>query len=289
MRTKTATLPEEVDKIIDLISDLNGKVGGDEDLNNMSDEQYDRLTEQINTLNINIYNHQLVSEQPNDRLNELTDIMTSMAQLDFSQKATVTDDDDSLLDYIATGLNLLSYKLQEETAKLKLYKNVFESVNDLVIVTDEDGIIRYVNKQTGPFLGYDRDELVGENADLWLNNKNSDTLFNFADILMDFDLHSEHKMPYRNIKVEILHKDQYAYLVNMSVSVLRNYEDDAEGFVFIIPNQSVEILSRKLEGLHEVLKELLGQDEEDISKGQYKETIKMIVEELEPMTQDVIN
>ena len=167
METNTATPPNEVEQILALISDVNGKVRVDDSLTYISDEQYDRLKVGINDLTINIYNHKLVSEKSKDRLDTLTDMMISMASLDFSKKAPVGEEENHL-DYLAIGLNLMSHQL---------------------------------NKAVNP--------------------------------------------------------------------LLENQE--------------------KLKAMHGILKELVGKDDDGMSKREYKEAMKMIVEELEPMTEKAIN
>ena len=81
----------EVNQIIDLISTLNTRIALDKESGYFSDEQFERIEENVKAIKVNVYNHKIFSEPTKDRLEELTDIMTSIAQLDFSKKALVTE------------------------------------------------------------------------------------------------------------------------------------------------------------------------------------------------------
>ncbi len=152
---------QEVDQILDLISSLKTRITLNQDLSCISDEQFDRIVENVQSLKINIYNHKLFSEPTKDRLEELTDIMTSIAQLDFTKKAPVGDEENHL-DYIAIGLNLLSYQLNKKITPILNSADAFESLQLPFIIVDKQSNVRSINKQGVITLGRKQEEITGK-------------------------------------------------------------------------------------------------------------------------------
>ncbi|MBL4625134.1 MAG: hypothetical protein JKY42_08355 [Flavobacteriales bacterium] len=70
-------LGREVDQIEELIAKLNSKVTLDGSLSYLTKDGYDRIFHQFKMLDTSIYNHKELSIESNDRLDELTDIMSS--------------------------------------------------------------------------------------------------------------------------------------------------------------------------------------------------------------------
>jgi len=164
----------EAEKIIELIAKLNSEVLVDDSLSYLSDEQYDKILEGVKKLTINIYNHKLVSPSSHDRLDELTDVMTSLASLDFSKRATV-EGSENHLDYIAIGLNLLSYQLAKQIEPMKLLRTFFESVKEPIIVTDSKSRILLLNNAAQNKIGIDIRDLYLHHVDEVLK-KDSESL-----------------------------------------------------------------------------------------------------------------
>jgi PAS domain S-box-containing protein len=164
----------EAEKIIELIAKLNSEVLIDDSLSYLSDEQYDRILEGVKKLTINIYNHKLVSPTSHDRLDELTDVMTSLASLDFSKRATV-EGTENHLDYIAIGLNLLCYQLAKQVEPMKVLKTFFESVKEPIIVTDSKDNVLLINNTVQNIIGTDNRELYLRPVDDILK-KDSETI-----------------------------------------------------------------------------------------------------------------
>ncbi len=137
----------ETDQIIKLIQQLKTNVETDQSLTYITDKQYDTIVDEINGLTEIIYNHKIVSNQSKDRLEELNHIMSFISELDFSKKA-YEGNQENHLDYIAIGLNLLARHLNRKVSPLLLLDQIFESTKDIILVTDEDGKIIYVNQAT---------------------------------------------------------------------------------------------------------------------------------------------
>ena len=57
--------------------------------------------------------------------------------------------------------------LRESAEELKKFKMAVEAASDQIILTDQDGVIIYVNKGTENFTGYSREEILGQKSSLW--------------------------------------------------------------------------------------------------------------------------
>jgi diguanylate cyclase (GGDEF)-like protein/PAS domain S-box-containing protein len=77
---------------------------------------------------------------------------------------------------LAAVFNEMRDKLKATTISRDYVDSILSSMNDAIIVTSLDGIIKRVNKATTHLLGYDQDELVGTSIDNVVNTRKSGTL-----------------------------------------------------------------------------------------------------------------
>ena len=112
-------------------------------------------------------------------LNQLIERISAIASLDFSKKIKDVQGDGTPLDTIAIGLNMLSEeledsvvsvdKLEEKNTELQeviLKMNEFKYALDstaIVVITDVDGVISYVNEKFCEISKYSHEELIGQN------------------------------------------------------------------------------------------------------------------------------
>jgi nitrate/nitrite-specific signal transduction histidine kinase len=109
----------EPEVIIETLTHLGVKVRMDESLSYLSQHDYVRMCEQFKFVDSSIYNHKESSIDSNGRLVQLTGIMASMCDLDFSQKAEVRDTQNHL-DYIAIGINTMGGRLKDKFGSMEL-------------------------------------------------------------------------------------------------------------------------------------------------------------------------
>jgi len=112
-------------------------------------------------------------------LNQLVERISAIASLDFSKKIKDVKGDGTPLDTIAIGLNMLSEELEDsvvsvdeledkntELQEVILKMNEFKYALDstaIVVITDVDGVITYVNDKFCEISKYPREELIGHN------------------------------------------------------------------------------------------------------------------------------
>lgn len=270
---KKTTSPEnEATAIVELLSDLNNKVRLDESLTYVSDKQYDRILKEFNNLTINIYNHKLVSENTSDRMDELTDMMTSMAEMDFSKQAKVTGEENHL-DYIAIGLNLMNQQLSKSTEILRMYGKIIGNVKDLIIVIDERGKIEFVNRAVTAQLGFEKKELL---------HRSVNKLFSFKKLQEQLHLEIKERLT-EKVQLKLSYKNEHSILVPSSVTVIRDNHNNVQSIILLIPFTSLDYSFQKLKALYQVTEKMLNAKENEYEKNDYREALKMTIEEIRAM------
>lgn len=209
MNTKVST-------IVDMIADLNTKVTLDENLSFVSDDDFDKIYDQVNTLRINIYNHKEVADSPRDRLEALTDMMTMISELKFSQRAYVGNEENHL-DYMAIGLNLMSHQLEKRVTPLLAYEKAFNNIKDIAIITDKSGVIKYFNLSASNWLSYSTQEITGKNISSLLRYPE---LLNYVNKELEFD-------------IEIKNREDELLKVSMSISEMLDDNGLHEGDIYL--------------------------------------------------------
>src|SRR5665647_2678419 len=54
------------------------------------------------------------------------------------------------------------------SSKMTKFENLLEAVPDALVGMDQEGVIRFVNRQTESLFGYDRDDLIGQPVEMLL-------------------------------------------------------------------------------------------------------------------------
>lgn len=95
------------------------------------------------------------------RFEELLDVISGMAALDFSRKASVGEEG-SVMDAIAFGLNELSTELAMSTVSREYVDNIIESMLDALVVVDAQGSIKTINRAALRLFGYKEQHFVAQ-------------------------------------------------------------------------------------------------------------------------------
>jgi PAS domain S-box-containing protein len=100
-----------------------------------------------------------------ERLNEIIEVISAIASLDFSKKASLSGSKD-LVDVISLGLNMMSEALEESVvsrarleASEQKYRNLFSSASDAILVCSDDKILE-CNQKALDLLGYNSPEEI---------------------------------------------------------------------------------------------------------------------------------
>ncbi len=87
-----------------------------------------------------------------------------LGSLYFANKKTgdFTEEDEEILMAIASDAAVAIQRI-DETSELERFKQIIETAFDVIVVTDTDGNITYVNPSFEQVTGYGRDEVIGKN------------------------------------------------------------------------------------------------------------------------------
>lgn len=90
----------------------------------------------------------------------------------------------------------MNYELELEKNKVRLLVKALKQTDDMVLITDVNGIIEYANDAVVRKTGYDKSELIGREASIFKSGKTSDEFYknlwdtilsgkNYHDVIMD--------------------------------------------------------------------------------------------------------
>ena len=100
-------------------------------------------------------------------IDKATNILLSYARHNYSKSLALTNDDN--FDTLSTGINFLGQELIFSTVTTHYLEDVFNSIDDMLIVVDNLGYILFVNKAICKILGYKEKEILRQNIKLILN------------------------------------------------------------------------------------------------------------------------
>ncbi|HEY0734980.1 MAG TPA: PAS domain S-box protein [Herpetosiphonaceae bacterium] len=121
----------------------------------------DQIIDQLNQLAEALASQHMLWAENERRFEELLDVISGMAALDFTRKASVGEEG-SIMDAIAFGLNELNNELAVSTVSREYVDNIIESMLDALIVVDERGIIRTINRAALRLFGYKEQAFIAQ-------------------------------------------------------------------------------------------------------------------------------
>lgn len=103
--------------------------------------------------------NQSLSQYAEGRLKDSVEAVMAIACHDFDYKAKITDLGDGF-DGLNTGLNMLGEELKSSTVSRTYLNDIFDSMTDMLIVTDDSGSIKSINRASRENLGLSEEELL---------------------------------------------------------------------------------------------------------------------------------
>lgn len=150
-----------------------------------------------------------------DRIAELDDVRKAMTNL--------------LKDLLEEQAELLAVKVKEEALikELQKFKLAVDNVSDLILITDPEGIVLYVNNAVEKITGYTSAEAIGKNSgSLWKDSMSVDFYKKLWRVIKD-----EKKVflgEIRNVR-----KSGEVYISTINISPILNEKHEIEFFVAI--------------------------------------------------------
>jgi PAS domain S-box-containing protein len=211
----------------------------------------------------NYYSKSSIEEQV-DQLNE---VLVEYAKQNYSAKVELPEDD--LFNSIAFGIYLLGEQLTLSTVNHEYLQDIFNSLEEILIVIDKKGIIKFINTAAESVLLYKQDELIGQPL---FNNVVENIDFNE---LLDQD---------KKKNVSLINRDGDKIQVLLNVSKFLNGDKKNIGLILIahdltqllhyqheIVEQNLKIIAKN-EELQEINKKLLVSVEKSNESDRLKST-----------------
>ncbi|PWA04386.1 PAS domain-containing sensor histidine kinase [Flavobacterium psychrotolerans] len=105
------------------------------------------------------------------QIEHFTNTISSYACSDFTNKLPISKNA-TILDAIATGINLLGEELEQTTISRDYFSNIYDAVSEILIITDVSGKILDVNAATEKLLLHQKKKFINRNVVGLLDPKN---------------------------------------------------------------------------------------------------------------------
>ena len=172
------------------------------------------------------------SERLAARLEDLLEVVTALAELDFSRRAEIHGDG-AFLDGIAYGLNVLSEELRASTVSRDYYDGIISAMAEGLLVVDAQGTVTDVNPASSLLLGYPHAHLVGVRWSAICRRPWAKLMAETASA----EAAATTTAPLRPLETELLRADGSTVEVALSGSVLRG-PNDVDGWMFVVQDIS---------------------------------------------------
>ncbi|MCF6152173.1 putative histidine kinase [Candidatus Kuenenia stuttgartiensis] len=125
-------------------------------------------------------------------ISKISRVMAAIADGDLDKRIHLSSGGE--IGMLATSINKMTEDMQKTTVSKAYVENLIESMIDTLVVVDQHGRIKTVNKSMLDLLGYEEKELIGNNIDMILRDKDN-PIANRSwsdlwkeDVLKDYDI-----------------------------------------------------------------------------------------------------
>ena len=157
-------------------------------------------------------------------------------------RATAIKDDSGNVQYwIGIIEDITERRAAKEKIKqsVKRYRNILESIEEGYFEVDLKGNFTFFNDQVCKTVGYSRDELLGMNNRQYTSPQTSRSMYEV------FNKIFRTGQPADVVNYEIIHKDGYKRILEVSASLMRNSDGDPIGFRGILRDVTDRIQAGK--------------------------------------------
>lgn len=216
---------EILNQILTLVTNLND-MGTSDELGTLleNNENYQKIK--------SIVSEMFVPRTFIDRkIDEFNEILLTYALHSYNDQLEITDDENDLFNSLATSINILGEELNYSTVARDYIEDIFNSIDDLLCVVDDNGKINFVNNAAIRILKYSKNELLKNNFEIFLDEKTSFT--NLIDTT------------YNKQTLTLLDKEKYNVPVTLRVSPFVQGDNNNNGFIVIATDITQQIKYQK--------------------------------------------
>lgn len=153
--------------------------------------------------------------------------------------ANIQIDANSEFESLAENFNSMILALRNTTVSRNHYDNILKSMIDPIIVTDSFGKINTLNKAATFLLGYDQNELKGENIEKIFYNPNKENSNQIS-------IEALNKNEYLIREEEFLSKSGLTIPVKISGARIRNTKNENDGYVIVAHDLTLQKNSEQM-------------------------------------------
>jgi len=104
-------------------------------------------------------------------ITKISRVMNAIASGDLDKRINISSRDE--IGMLVTSINKMTEDLEKTTVSKAYVDNIIESMIDTLVVVDQIGKIKTVNKSTLGLLGYEEKDLIGKDINMILNDKDN--------------------------------------------------------------------------------------------------------------------
>ena len=203
-----------------------------------------RLTKQIQYQVL-----QLFMRNRDFRIEKINEVLLAIAEGDFAAQADISDQFDDI-DAIASGVNMLSEELRDSVITRNYLNSVLLGVVDMLIIFDENFVIKEVNSKLCQMLGKPEEFFLHQPIAILFDKRKADFIQTLKDAVAK-------RAEAYNVETEFKVKRQPPLPVALSLSALKE-RDKITGYLLIAKDlKQILLTSQALEQKNKELKTLL--------------------------------
>lgn len=171
------------------------------------------------------------ASQAQQQLQYIQDFLIKIADGDYNSKLPVIDNTDEQLVAVQVGINMLVEELKSSTISRSFLNSIYNGINDILIVLDDDGKIQATNHVVDSLLFYSGDELYKQPIEKLIQLNDIDTVRNCIKNAYEQDKIQE-------VGINLVAKDKTVIPVACSFSPLHDAQNNTTSILLVAKNMS---------------------------------------------------
>ncbi|MFY9310748.1 MAG: PAS domain-containing sensor histidine kinase [Bacteroidia bacterium] len=171
------------------------------------------------------------ASQAQQQLQYIQDFLIKIADGDYNSKLPVIDNTDEQLVAVQVGINMLVEELKSSTISRSFLNSIYNGINDILIVLDDDGKIQATNHVVDSLLSYSGNELYKQPIEKLIQLNDIDTVRNCIKNAYEQDKIQE-------VGINLVAKDKTVIPVACSFSPLHDAQNNTTSILLVAKNMS---------------------------------------------------
>ncbi|GAX59154.1 signal transduction histidine kinase [Candidatus Scalindua japonica] len=164
--------------------------------------------------------HLLIKALITKPISKMSRVMASIANGDLDKRISISSRDE--IGMLVTSINKMTEDLQKTTVSKAYVDGIIESMIDTLVVIDRNGKIKTVNKSTLDLLGYEQTDLIGNDINMILNDKDNPIANRSWSDIWKGDVLKDSDISYRTQKSEEIPMNFYGRIMRNSDGEVAN-------------------------------------------------------------------